>query len=157
MAGRQIWEWNGEETSPAFEAFTIYRDMGTDRTLAKVAKGLGKSGTLIEGWSARWNWDARVKAFDAHLDAIGIKARESEIIAMNKKHIKIGETMQAKALQRLQRLNIDDMDANEIRQFLDTAIKIERQARGESTDRLDIQQNINMAVIKVNGNEIDGD
>src|SRR3974377_1753660 len=57
-----------KERAKAFEAFQLYRDMGVERSLAKVGQQLGKSTPLMERWSKRWNWVARVTAWDMEQD-----------------------------------------------------------------------------------------
>ena len=49
-------------------AFECYRDMGAERSTAKVARALGKSKTLMDRWSGQDGWPARAGAWDAELD-----------------------------------------------------------------------------------------
>lgn len=83
-------EQQAKETAPAFEAFRTYLEMGPRRSTAKVARALGKSKTLIDRWSSRWRWSARVREFEGeatrrsdteHLDAIARRARRQAEIA----------------------------------------------------------------------------
>lgn len=53
------WDRQPKETMEAFQAFAAYRDLGDERSGAKVAKALGKSTQLINrgrrggsGWRA---------------------------------------------------------------------------------------------------------
>lgn len=79
-----------KETTPAFEAFRCYLEMGPARSTGKVAQELGKSKTLIDRWSSRWSWVERVREFesretavkdDAHLDALARRSRRQAEIA----------------------------------------------------------------------------
>lgn len=72
------WEPQGE-TMTAYAAFTEYRDMGSERSLDAVRRKLGKSQALMERWSSRWQWVERAKAYDMHLDAIRVAAREQAV------------------------------------------------------------------------------
>lgn len=65
MAELDPWDRQPGETSKAYEAFSIYRDMGANRTVRSVAEHLSKSGTLIAGWSGKHDWVARAAAFDS--------------------------------------------------------------------------------------------
>lgn len=67
MTDGYVWTRRAEESDPAYGAFKMYLDMGSVRTCDKVARSLGKSLTLITGWSARHDWRARVQAFDTHV------------------------------------------------------------------------------------------
>jgi len=64
MADEPIYHKLTTETAKAYQAFSIYRDMGVGRSLEKVAKSLSKSGSIIRGWSAKHDWVNRVLEFD---------------------------------------------------------------------------------------------
>ena len=49
------------------EAFVAYRDM-SERTFARVARELRKSGSLVRGWASEDGWEERVRAWDAECD-----------------------------------------------------------------------------------------
>jgi hypothetical protein len=72
------WERRPDESNPAWEAFASYRDMGSARSGAKVAKSLGKSIQLINGWSAKYDWVERSRAFDRHEDAVQVEAYKDQ-------------------------------------------------------------------------------
>jgi hypothetical protein len=65
------------ESSPAWEAFTTYRDLGPERGIRGVAQKLRKSATLIAQWSAKWEWVARVRAWEI-AESEKLKAIEDE-------------------------------------------------------------------------------
>lgn len=54
-----------KESAAAFEAFRIYLEHGPARSTAKVGRQLGKSKTLMDRWSGRWEWQRRVREFEA--------------------------------------------------------------------------------------------
>ena len=83
------WERQKGETPQAFEAFSIYRDMGSSRSTAKVGRKLGLK-------------EAR------------------------KRQRKTGYFMQKKATEALDRLNIEDLDANAIIRLIVEGAKLER-------------------------------
>jgi len=94
------------ETPKAHAAFEAYWALGDGRTCAKVAEGLGKSTTLIEGWCARHHWRARVIARQDQLAAERQRVYEESRAAAIAKHerrlVKLGregETMAIKALR----------------------------------------------------------
>ena len=53
------------ETAKAFAAFKAYAELGPERSPRAAGKILGKSESLMSRWSARHNWIARAKAWDA--------------------------------------------------------------------------------------------
>ena len=68
--GRQSWDRRPGETSPAWAAFVVYRDMGGQRSTAKVQQERGyRVRRHVDKWSGEHDWVARAAAWDAHLDA----------------------------------------------------------------------------------------
>jgi hypothetical protein len=79
-----LWEQRPDESSQAYRAFAIYRDLGIDRSIAAAYRQSTKKPKQLpsgrwKAWSARYQWDSRAKAYDAHLHAIEQRAREVEI------------------------------------------------------------------------------
>jgi len=65
----QPWDQRPDETNKAYHRFCLYRDMGPDRSLAKLVQKLGKAKNYkvqLENWSVKHDWQDRVKAYDAH-------------------------------------------------------------------------------------------
>ena len=76
--------WNriNQETDPAYQAFTTYRDMSYKRSLAKVGQTLGKSKTLIDRWSACYLWRFRVEEWDQDQETVKAVALNTSIVEM---------------------------------------------------------------------------
>ena len=72
-----VFDRQRRESSKAFAAFQIYLELGAQRSLAAVAERLGKSKTMMERWSRRFDWTARVQAHAAHLATIEREAAEA--------------------------------------------------------------------------------
>lgn len=73
-------EQQPKETAKAFEAFTVYLELGPARSLAAVGKKLGKSEGLIERWSRRHHWGERVNEHAKHISAL---TRKAEVQVVN--------------------------------------------------------------------------
>jgi len=67
MSTHYLFDRQPGEREEAFTAFRAYLDLGPKRSLAAVGRQLGKSKALMERWSSRWNWVARVEAYTNHL------------------------------------------------------------------------------------------
>ncbi len=132
------WERQPGETTKAFEAFCIYRDLGVDRSLAKVAEQLKKSGTLMGRWSGTYDWVNRAAAWDNEQDRIERETAEKERIkaikSMRKRHAGLASAMLVKAATALQQLQPDEITPNEISRMVDVASKLERISRGDVGD-----------------------
>jgi len=70
-------EQQPNESAKAFSAFSLYLSLGPQRSLEVVRQKCGKSARLLERWSARWRWPARVAAHAAHLAAAEREATEA--------------------------------------------------------------------------------
>lgn len=70
------------ETSKAWQAFRIYRDLGPDRTHENTRLSLGKtSGYLrvLEEWSSKYSWAERAVLYDDWLDRMNRQEQEASI------------------------------------------------------------------------------
>jgi hypothetical protein len=65
------------ESDKAFAAFSLYLSMGAERSLAKTAAKLGRSKVMMEKWSSKFEWPARVAAYNTHMALVGREAAEA--------------------------------------------------------------------------------
>lgn len=138
MAGTNTpkpWDRRENETSKAYEAFCVYRDMGTDRSLGKVAAKLQKSETLMGRWSGCNDWVERAAQWDDEQDRIArITAQKEQAKAikeMRKRHADLGNAILIKSAQALARIPVDEIKPSDIPRMVDVAAKLERIARGD--------------------------
>lgn len=125
------WERQPEETTKAFEAFCVYRDLGTERSIAKAGKQLGKNRVTLEGWSSKYDWVKRVAAWDAEQDRIARKAQQEDIKKMRKRHAGVATAMLMKAAAALQQIPPEEIKASDISRMVEVASKLERISRGD--------------------------
>lgn len=133
------WEKLPDETGKAYEAFCIYRDMGIDRSIHKVALKRTESGphtSRLKEWSRKYHWILRATAYDEHLDDIRRFRNEEALVEMSERHAREAQLLQEKAITKLKALNIDDMKPFDVIKFYDTAVKIERLSRGVPTENI---------------------
>lgn len=123
------WEQQPGESAKAFEAFAIYRDMGVERSVRKVAQQLNKSLTLIGRWSSNYNWPERARAYDRDLDKRAHDQAVREVRNMTNRHIRIAMTLQRKALEALEQLDVATLSPKMQLAFLAKATEIERMNR----------------------------
>ncbi len=72
------WEQHPDESSKAYEAFRLYAEMGSERSLEKVCQNHIKSLPTVKKWSVQYQWVARARAFDAYLADLELAMMESE-------------------------------------------------------------------------------
>ena len=125
------WERLPTDTTKSFEAFQVYRDMGKDRSLMKVAAELSKSYTILSRWSAKHNWVERIQAWEAEQDRLIRIELAKDIGAMRKRHVSMAKAMLLKAGKALERIPIDEIKASDISKLVESATKLERISRGD--------------------------
>lgn len=107
----KLYEQLADESSKAYEAFALYRDMGVNRSQEAVCKHLNKSRQLLSRWSVDYRWLERAAAYDAHVDAEARKLLEREAIKrkadMLKRHALLGKVLQQKSATYLDKHGID--------------------------------------------------
>lgn len=111
------WERQDHETDKAWDAFCIYRDLplyGADntRSLETVARQIGhKSASTVEGWSSKYAWVSRARAYDAHNQKITMTVREKSLIEFQKDVIH-NTSLQLSVLRRVIENKLSDAVSN---------------------------------------------
>ena len=143
-----MFEQQPRESSKAFAAFKTYLEIGPDRSLVGVADKLGKSRTLLERWSKKFDWTARVQAHAAHLALVEREAIEAaargKAAEWEKRETQLRETewaMHEAAIAAAKKglaayMEKDKVYANlaDIARMLEIASKLGRLATGLGTD-----------------------
>lgn len=130
----ELWERQHGETSKAYEAFCVYRDLGPNRSIAKAGQSLGKNKVTLEQWSRKYEWVKRVSAWDTEQDRVAREAQLDEIKKMRKRHADLANAMLVKAARALQRIPEDEIKAVDVSRMVETASKLERLSRGDVGD-----------------------
>jgi len=145
-------EQQPRESGKAFEAFTVYLNMGPERSLAAVGQRLGKSKALLERWSAKYEWPARVQAQGAYLATVEREATEAlargKAAEWLKRQQEVREReweMHEKCIAAAKRglaafMEREKVYANlaDISRMLEVARKLGRLASGLATDKTEI-------------------
>lgn len=141
-----IWERQAKESHQAFQAFSTYRDMPPPRSIRGVGQQLGKSFTLMDRWSRVWRWVNRADAYDSMIQDQAIEARIKAVQDMNVRHVNLAVSAQTIAARRIQQLLRQDPDGSfpelqrmsvqALATLMDTAVKLERLSRGETTENV---------------------
>jgi hypothetical protein len=96
LATNKPWERQLKESSQAHEAFSLYRDMGSERSHRAVARQLSKSSALISRWSGAWKWVERVRAYENDLARQAREQAAKDVKELQKRQTKIAMLMQKK-------------------------------------------------------------
>lgn len=122
------WDQMPGESDVAYAQFCYYRDMGRDRTVAKAAAHLQRSGGHLNNVAHDWRWVTRARAFDAELDRLFAARALDARMQMAERHAAIaGRVLEVVAL-RLSTLDTSKLAPADLARWLDVAAKMERLA-----------------------------
>jgi hypothetical protein len=145
------WDPLPGESSKAYAAFGIYRDLGRRRSVDEASRlyhpktpppreepppRKREASGQIRTWAQRWNWGPRALAWDQELEHAKQNKQIEAIEEMAERHAREALMLQNKAVERLRQLGPEELTPREILAFLIEAAKLERLARGEPTERL---------------------
>jgi hypothetical protein len=145
-----LWSQQIGESGKAFRAFVAYREMApherslrtsyrqtTGRQQAKDASGQWRT------WYERWNWKARVLAYDREQDRVYQAERHHQRKEMRDRKARTGRLSQGKALQVINEFNQTAQLSPELAvKLLELGFKLEAEALGDS---LDVPEGITVA------------
>lgn len=125
-----VWERNDEESEQAWEAFSAYRNLGAKRSIPAVAKSLGKSASLLQGWSSKHDWPNRAKAYDRHMDQQMQDAWTGQMRKMVEETNALGRELVRRATIRLGTIPEEEAIPYDILRSAEIAAKIQREGMG---------------------------
>lgn len=144
------------ESTPAWEAFTVYRDMRAERSHEAVGQKLGKSSALISRWSKRHEWVIRARAYDIAMDARLRHATEQDAIKQRREMLQ-AHAEEARGLRMVARRILAEFERrwgekgtlqwisgddfvkvmSQLPKIIQTAHQLERLATGEPAENLE--------------------
>ena len=133
----EIWERQKNESSKAYAAFCVYRDLGPDRSLEKTREILGKSAGYtrwMQTWSSKYDWVTRAQAYDDYIEGKKRKKNEKEILEMAERHVKVAKAFLLIIAQALQQIDPAQLSPSDMAKWLEVATKLERLSRGVPTE-----------------------
>ena len=145
--GKSLYPWDKQpgEGEKAHEAFLFYKNLGAGRTLAQVSREMPKCYQLLKRWKKENNWKERVDAFDRYNERARQIAAQKDQIDMDKRHIKIGLSLQKKGVEALEATDAKRISAGNIKKLLRYGVDLEREARSSQERRLSGQQETSAA------------
>lgn len=117
------------ETSKAYAAFQVYRDLGAGRSLAAAyeqsTQKVGRANKVWGDWSAKYHWVERAKAYDAYLANKARLQREDEharelaeyreqLAKSSRAALVAGQRALKIALDKLERMNHSDVQVKSL-------------------------------------------
>lgn len=141
-----IWEQLPQEGAKAFQHFCAYRDMGSCRSLRKLAGDLQLNLSTLAELSAKHNWQQRVGAFDGFVEKASQHNQVAQIRSMKRRQLVLALRAQKAAAKGLAKL-IREIESDEcslkpegLSKLLDTGCRLERLNRDEPEQSLEIRK-----------------
>lgn len=146
--GERIWEKWPAENSKQYRAFSLYRDMGVDRSMRQVAYILRKNSIrakdpgaeipfpkslprYVYEWATAYMWTERVRAFDEYMFKEQEKQWFERQKALRAQQWEASETLFGIGLEALKHIDVDELEPKDIAKFLDLASKMGIETRQE--------------------------
>ena len=136
----RVWERQPGESSRAFAAFVAFRDLPTNnRTLRAVRDLLYPDSPWAERTITRWaqefRWIERVTSWENEVDRQKLSVQMETIRTMTQRHVEQAVKLQEKGIMALEKLTADTISASDARLLVTEGAKLERLARGQSTEK----------------------
>ncbi len=139
MAKVAAYEKRESEGDEAFAAFAVYRDLGSERSHAKVAIKVGKNVTLMSRWASAHAWTKRCHAFDREMVRREEVGRLKGVEDMRRRQTRIALELQELGQIELRKMlaeakkhaKADTLEQGLVMKLIDLGSRLERLNRGE--------------------------
>ena len=131
------WEQLKSETPLAFAAFCAFRDCGAERTIRKAVESVendkakqAKRYNVFRNWSNQYRWRERAADYDRHIESLKQTELRKTIEAQGEKHREVTGKMLDVVSKKLDSMKAEDLTQNNVTEWVQTAIKAEREMAG---------------------------
>jgi hypothetical protein len=134
---REAWErWPGEPDG-AFAGFVAYRDLGRGRSVREAARKVGRQPGNVYKESSAWGWQERARKWDDEQDRRFAAEMLDARVAMGRQHLTIANALLGKGVEALRELDPRKLSARELREYIESAVRLARLVAGDVTDRVE--------------------
>jgi hypothetical protein len=133
----ESWERLAGESSAAFSAFCAFRDCGAERTIKKAVESVEKDEAVRakryrvwRNWSTAFRWRERAADYDKYIERLKQSELRKTIEAQGEKHREVTGKMLDVVSKKLDTMNPADLSDGNLTEWVQTAIKAEREAAG---------------------------
>jgi len=133
----ESWERLAGETPLAFAAFCAFRNCGPGRNIRKAVEAVEKDEavrakrySVWRNWCAQFRWRERVADYDRYLEHLKQEELRKTIEAQGEMHRKVTGKMLDVVSKKLDTMNPTDLTQGAVAEWVQTAIKADREAAG---------------------------
>jgi len=133
----ESWERLSGESSMAYAAFCVFRDCGAERSVRKAVEcgekdevARKKRYNVWRNWAAAYRWRERAGDYDRYVEQLKQAEMRKTIEAQGEVHRKVTGKMLDVCNKKLDCMNPDDLTQGNLTEWVQLAIKAEREAAG---------------------------
>ena len=105
------WKQRKDEPAKAYDRFQCYCFMGRERSIDKVRIEYEyKTDRHLKTWSVKYEWQNRVRAYDAYVDRLFLDQRTRDALKVREEHLKNAAEMRKKITERIKSIDVNEMD-----------------------------------------------
>jgi len=137
----ESWERLPGETSAAFAAFCSFRDYGAERNIRKAVDSTEKNEAVRakryrvwRNWCTQFRWRERAADYDNYTEKLKQGELRKTIEAQGELHRKVTGKMLEVVSKKLDTMNPEELTQGNVSEWVQTAIKTEREAAGLVAD-----------------------
>ena len=137
----ESWERLPGETSAAFAAFCSFRDYGAERNIRKAVDSTEKNEAVRakryrvwRNWCTQFRWRERAADYDNYTEKLKQGELRKTIEAQGELHRKVTGKMLEVVSKKLESMNPEELTQGNVSEWVQTAIKTEREAAGLVAD-----------------------
>ena len=141
------WERLQGESSKAFAAFCAFRDYGPERNIRKAVDSTEKDECVRakryrvwRNWCSEFKWRERAADFDRYIERIKQEELRKTIEAQGEMHRRVTGKMLDVVSKKLDTMNPEDLTQGNVTEWVQTAIKAEREAEFTTSRNSSIKQ-----------------
>ena len=137
----ESWERLTGESSLAYAAFCSFRDLGAERNIRKAVENAEKDETkqgkryrVWLNWSTQFRWKERTADYDRYIEKLKQTELRKTIEAQGEKQREVTGKMLDVVSKKLETMNPEELTQGNVTEWVQTAIKAEREAAGLLAD-----------------------
>jgi len=137
----ESWERLTGETPLAYSAFCAFRDLGSERNIRKAVESVEKDVSaqtkkykVWRNWSTQYRWRERAADYDKYVEKLKLAEMRKTIEAQGELHREVTGKMLDVVKKKLDTMNPADLSQGNLTEWVQTAIKAEREAAGLVTN-----------------------
>jgi len=133
----ESWVKLTKESSLAYSAFCVFRDLGAERSIRKAVETTEKNESrwdkrydVWRGWATKFRWKERAADYDRHLEKLKLEELRKTIEAQGEMHRAVTGKMLEVVKKKLDTMNPEELAQGNVTDWVQTAIRADREAAG---------------------------